>query len=327
MGMGALMQVLRQLPEIEDRDLLVGPKQSDDAAVYRISDECAVVVTLDFFPPIVDDPYTFGEIAAANALSDVYAMGGNPRIATNIVCFPRELPLEILTGIIRGSTDKLKEAGVLLVGGHSIEDREIKYGLSVTGFINPKNIVTNSGAKAGDVLILTKPIGAGVITSALKGGRVSEEEAGDAFISMKRLNRDAKEAMTEVGVSACTDVTGFGLLGHAFEVANASGVSLVIRSKDVEFFKKAVPLAADKKNRPRAIATNMEFLKDCVEISEKVNEAVEVLLHDPQTSGGLLIAVDKNKAGLLVKKLNEKGVDAFIMGGVIDKRGCRIRVE
>jgi selenide,water dikinase len=322
------MQVLHQLPHIKDKDLLVGVETSDDAAVYRISDDLAAVTSLDFFPPIVDDPYTFGQIAASNSLSDIYAMGGRPRFATNIVCFPKELDLEILIEIIKGSMEKLKEAGVLLVGGHSVEDKEVKYGLSVTGFINPVDITTNKGARAGDLLILTKPIGTGVITSAIKAGGYSSDEAEDAFDSMKTLNKAASEAMVEVGVSSCTDITGFGLLGHAFEVAGASGVSMVIRSGDVSIFPKAVELVKKKKNRPRAIGTNREFIKGNIEISEKVNEAIELLLYDPQTSGGLLIAVEKEKAKRLTERLEAGGVVPSTIGEVVEKEeGRAIRVE
>jgi selenide,water dikinase len=321
------MQVLHQLPHTKDKDLLVGLETSDDAAVYRISDDLAAVTSLDFFPPIVDDPFTFGQIAAANALSDIYAMGGRPRFATNIVCFPKELDLEILAEIIKGSMDKLKEAGVLLVGGHSVEDREIKYGLSVTGFINPADITTNKGARAGDALILTKPIGTGVITSAIKSGRHAPEEAEDVFLSMKTLNRAASEAMVEVGASSCTDITGFGLLGHAFEVTGASGVSMVIRSEDVRIFPKAAELVKKRKNRPRAIETNREFLKGYVDISEKVNESIELLFYDPQTSGGLLISVPAEKEPVLMERLKEKGVRASVVGKVLEKKGWSIRVE
>jgi selenide,water dikinase len=322
------MQVLHQLPHTKDKDLLVGVETSDDAAVYRITDDLAAVTSLDFFPPIVDDPHTFGQIAASNSLSDIYAMGGRPRFATNIVCFPKELDLEILTEIIKGSMDKLKEAGVLLVGGHSVEDKEIKYGLSVTGFINPGDITTNKGARPRDVLILTKPIGTGVITSAIKAGRVTPEEARDAFVSMMTLNKAASEAMVEVGVRACTDITGFGLLGHGFEVAAASGVSMVIRSGEVRVFPKAIELVKKRKNRPRAIETNRKFIKGNIEISEKVNEALELLLYDPQTSGGLLMAVSEEKAKELGERLEKRGVTPSVIGEVVEKRqGWAIRVE
>ena len=202
MGHESLTQVLRQLPEVTDKNLLVGIKSADDAGVYKLTDDLAVINTLDFFPPIIDDPYTFGQISAANALSDVYAMGGVPRLAMNIVAFPASLDLSILQEIISGSTDKLKEAGVLLIGGHSIEDKEVKYGLSVTGLVHPQKVITNAGAKSGDKLILTKPIGVGVITTALKRGKISPDDVMDAIESMKALNDKASAIMQDVGVNA-----------------------------------------------------------------------------------------------------------------------------
>lgn len=311
---------------MKDRDLLVGVDTADDAAVYRISEELAVISTLDFFPPIVDDPCTFGQIAAANALSDVYAMGGAPRLAMNIVCWPKEIPLSVLNEIMKGSMDKLAEAGALLVGGHSIEDREVKYGLSVTGFVHPNRITTNSKARPGDVLVLTKPIGSGVIASALKAGRIDEADARDAISSMKALNRAASEAAGEVGVNACTDVTGFGLLGHAMEVAKASGVSLVIRSSGVRFFHAALDMVKKRSNRPRSIASNREFLMKDTVISG-VDEYVELLLLDPQTSGGLLISVAGERSALLVEKLRARGVEPAIVGHVVGaEAGWKIRV-
>src|SRR3990170_957785 len=221
MGHDALAQVLRQLPKVEDKNLIAGTEHADDAGVYKLTEELAVINTLDFFPPIIDDPYTFGQISAANALSDVYAMGGVPRLAMNIVAFPASLDLSILQEIISGSTDKLKEAGVILIGGHSIEDKEVKYGLSVTGFVHPDKVVKNSGAKSGDVLVLTKPIGVGIITSALKNRNISESDADESIISMKTLNNISSKIMVETGVNACTDITGFGLIGHAVEMADA----------------------------------------------------------------------------------------------------------
>ena len=320
------MQVLHQLPHMKDRDLLVGVDTADDAAVYKISEELALISTLDFFPPIVDDPYTFGQIAAANALSDVYAMGGAPRLAMNIVCFPKELDLSVLNDIIKGSMDKLTEAGALLVGGHSIEDREIKYGLSITGFVHPARVTRNSGARPGDVLILTKPIGTGVIASALKAGRIDEIDALDALLSMKTLNRAAAEAAGTVGVNACTDVTGFGLLGHAMEVAKGSGVNLVIRSSQVRFFESAPRLVKKRSNRPGSIAANRGFLMKDTVISG-VDEGVELLLLDPQTSGGLLISAPEDKSAMLIEKLRARGVDPAVVGFVVPaEEGWRISV-
>jgi selenide,water dikinase len=321
------MQVLHQLPHTHDENLLVGIETADDAAVYRLADGLAVVSTLDFFPPIVDDPFTFGQIAAANSLSDIYAMGGTPKIATNIVCFPKALELDILADIIKGSMDKLKEAGALLAGGHSVEDAEIKYGLSVTGVVDPNKVITNRGARAGDRLVLTKPIGTGVYASAMKPGRVSQEDCLEVIESMTTLNKSASEAMVEAGVNACTDVTGYGLLGHASEMAAASGVSLVIRSGDVRVFPKALELINKRKNRPRAIETNRAFLSESVEISEKVDNLRELLLYDPQTSGGLLMAVAGDREKGLIERLRQRSIPSSVIGEVVEKQSWAIRVE
>lgn len=321
------MQVLHQLPHVKDKDLLVGIETADDAGVYKISEELAVITTLDFFPPIVDDPYLFGQIAAANSLSDVYAMGGEPRLAMNIVGFPKALGLDVLNDILRGAMDKLNEAGVLLVGGHSIEDSEVKYGLSVTGFVHPKKVTTNRGARPGDLLILTKPIGVGVITSALKAGRLKPGEAEDAFASMSALNKAAALVMVESGVKACTDITGYGLLGHAMEMAAGSRVNFVIRSKDVRVFPEALRLVKKKANRPRNLGKNIEYLGSNVRCAE-IDESLKLLLYDPQTSGGLLMAVSEDKAKRVVEKLHERGVYGFVIGEVVEEEaGWRIKVE
>ena len=275
----------------------------------------------------MDDPYDFGQIAAANALSDVYAMGGVPRLATNIVCFPRALPLEVLNDILRGSLDKLKEAGVLLAGGHSVEDAEVKYGLSVIGFVDPEKVVTNSGARPGDVLVLTKPVGTGVITSALKAGRLNLGEAAGAIDSMKALNRAAAEAMVEAGVNACTDITGYGVAGHAMEMAKGSGVSLVIRSGSIKTFPRAAELIMKRSMRPRTLLSNRAFLAPDV-LTFIGDEAAELLLYDPQTSGGLLISVPEDRAALLMEKMRSRGVSPFVVGSVVERQaGWLIKIE
>ncbi len=327
MGADALMQVLHQLPHVTDKDLLVGIETADDAGVYRISDELAIISTLDFFPPLVDDPFTFGAIAAANSLSDVYAMGGVPRLAMNIVCFPKDLSLDVLNEIIRGSMDKLKEADTLLVGGHSIEDTEIKYGLSITGFVNPGKIKTNRAAAAGDVLVLTKPVGTGVIASALKAGRLKQSDATEALAGMTALNRTASLAMVEAGANACTDITGYGVLGHAMEMAKGSDVNLVIRASDIPVYPFAHELVGKKANRPRTLLTNRTFLIKDIDMTIRDSD-LELLLFDPQTSGGLLISIPEERASTLAGKLKEKGVNAAIIGKVVRKEeGWRIRVE
>ncbi|MBI5238772.1 MAG: selenide, water dikinase SelD [Deltaproteobacteria bacterium] len=323
----ALMQVLRRLPKIKDKNLLVGYETADDAAVYRITKGLALITTLDFFPPIVDDPSDFGEIAAANALSDVYAMGGHPRLAMNIVCFPRGLPPGTLNSIIKGALKKLKEAGAVLVGGHSIEDCEVKFGLSVAGFVSPDKILTNSGARPGDALVLTKPIGTGIITTALKAGRIRPKDAKDAIDSMKALNKGASEAACKTGVNGCTDITGYGLIGHAIEMARASAVSLVIRTADVEVFPHAKRLAHDKACRPGAIKANMEYFSRDVRMPPAMDKAAKALLFDPQTSGGLLLSAPEKKKGLLIRRLKNAGIKASIIGAVLRKKGAFIKVE
>lgn len=314
------MQVLHHLPEKKDKDLLVGVETADDAGVYRLTEDIAIINTVDFFPPIVDDPYLFGQIAAANAMSDVYAMGGTPRLAMNIVGFPRGLDIGILQEIIRGSLEKLKEAGAILIGGHSIEDREIKYGLAVTGLVNPEKVVTNAGAKPGDILVLTKPLGVGVITTALKAGKVRSEDIEDVFESMKTLNAKVAMVMVEVGVNACTDITGFGLLGHAMEMADASGVGMVFHSKDIPVFSDALELVKRKGTRPRTIQSNMGYLAGRVRIGDGVSKEMEPLLYDPQTSGGFLISVPPQKVEGLLKGLREEGVKASVIGEVREER-------
>jgi selenide,water dikinase len=321
------MQVLRQLPEVSDDKLLVGVDTADDAGVYQISDELAVVNTLDFFPPIVDDPFLFGAIAAANAFSDIYAMAASPRLAMNIVCFPKELPMEVLEDIIKGALQKINEAGAILIGGHSIEDTEIKYGLSVTGFVEPGRITTNGGARAGEELILTKPLGIGVITSALKAGRMKESEAAAAFTSMTTLNKAAAEAGAEARVSACTDISGYGLMGHAMEMARGSGVSLVIDSSMVPLLPGAMELAGDASNRPGSLKRNREYIEAEVTVSEGVDDIRELLLYDPQTSGGLLFSVPAASVERLIWELGERGVDAARIGFTVEREDGISRIK
>lgn len=316
----SLMQVLHQLPKVEDPDLIVGNESADDAAVYRLTDELAVVSTIDFFPPMVNDPYDFGVITAANALSDIYAMGAKPSFATAMVCFPKKLSPDVLVTIMKGSIDKLKEAGIVIAGGHSIEDEELKYGLSITGTVHPDEVVRNIGARAGDKLILTKPLGIGVITSAIKADRLKEEDAAEAFESMRTLNKAASEAMGEVAVSACTDITGFGLLGHALEMAEGSAVALKIFSGDVRIFPEAERLVMKKKNRPRAIESNRAHIGDKVVFLDGVSEATRMLFFDPQTSGGLLISVCADKAELLLSAMEKRGVEGVLIGEVLERR-------
>jgi selenide,water dikinase len=310
-------QVVRRLTAKSHPDLLVGMDHLDDAGVFRIDGETALVQTLDFFPPLVDDPFTFGRIAAANALSDVYAMGGEPITAMNIVGFPdQELPDDILLEILRGGAERVAESGAVLVGGHSVRDKEIKYGLSVTGRVHPDRIVTNAGAKPGDRLVLTKPIGSGVLTSAAKQGRISEEELSEAVEVMIELNRSGRDAMVAIGVHAATDITGFGLVGHAFEMAQAGEVALEIEADSVPLLKQTLELAGEN-ILTRAHKATIEYLGDRLDVGDVQSALVHVLC-DAQTSGGLLISVPEDRAAALTRSLEENGAScAAVIGRVV----------
>ena len=299
--------MLRRLPTIDDPNLLVGISTGDDAAVYKMSEDTAIISTVDFFPPIVDDPFKFGEIAAANALSDVYAMGGKPLIALNIVGFPVDLPHDILGEILSGGASKAEEAGVLIVGGHTVDDAEPKYGMSVTGVVHPGKQVTNAGAKPGDALVLTKPIGTGIITTAGKQSRVSEETLDRAVAIMGELNRKASEAMMRVGVNACVDITGFGLLGHLRLIAQGSEVSARVSVGAVPVIEGVEELLA-LGIAPGGTHRNLDSLDGVVDWHPDISEPTRILLADAQTSGGLLIAVASEKADALVAALKEAGV-------------------
>ncbi len=309
-----MAQVLRQLPAATHPDLLVGAEHFDDAGVYRIGDSLALVQTVDFFPPPVDDPYTFGRIAGANSLSDVYAMGGTPITALNIVGFPDdELPNEVLVEILKGGAERVQAAGAVTVGGHSVRDAEIKYGLAVTGTIDPRRIVTNGGAQAGDRLLLTKPIGSGVLTSAYKLGKMPEADLAEAIAVMIELNRDAAEAMQEIGVHAATDITGFGLIGHAFEMAEASGVALHIDADAVPLMTDVLKFA-EQGGLTRAHKSTLDFIGDKLDCGATDDMLVHVLA-DAQTSGGLLIAVATDRCDALVDALKRRStITAAVVG-------------
>ncbi len=328
MGPGDLAKALAGLPLQSHPNLIVGMESAEDAGVYKLTDDLAIVQTVDFFTPIVDDPYDFGRIAAANSLSDVYAMGGSPLTALNVVCFPQDkMEISILQEVLRGGMDKMQEAGVILVGGHSVEDPELKYGLSVTGTIHPDKVVRNNGARAGDRLILTKPLGTGIISTAIKGGTAGEEAVSEIVKSMTALNRTASEMMQEVGVHACTDITGFGLLGHVAEMIEGTEVGMEIDSAAVPIFTDAKGLA-EMGMIPGGLHRNREFRKDMVEISRGVPQYLQDILFDPQTSGGLLIAVPHEKAWILLEKLHSEGVaEAAIIGGVVAEIKGKIRVK
>ena len=304
-GAGVLSQLLEDIRVHHDPNLIVGFDKSDDASVYRVSDEIAVVQTVDFFPPIDDDPYTFGQIAATNALSDIYAMGAEPKLCLNIMAVPESMPREAVHALLRGGYDKVYEAGALITGGHSIHDDEPKYGLAVTGFAHPDKILTNAGARAGDVLFLTKPLGIGVATTAARAGLVSEETRNYAVRLMTTLNKSARDAMVRYRVHACTDVTGFGLLGHALEMAQGSGLAAEIDTAQIVFLPEALELAR-MGVLPAGLYRNRSFAEASVEAGG-VELAVQDLLYDPQTAGGLLIAVNPDDADALQKEL-EKNV-------------------
>jgi selenide,water dikinase len=313
---------------LQDRSGRPGIERAEDAGVYRLSDDLAIIQTLDFFTPIVDDPYTFGQVAAANALSDVYAMGGRPLTAMNIVCFPvKTMDMSVLREILAGGLDKLHEAGVTLVGGHSVEDQELKYGLSVTGVVHPQKVVLNTGAKVGDRLILTKPLGTGIINTALKGGVADETAVAKSVKCMVSLNRKASELMVTVEVHACTDVTGFGLLGHACEMIEGTDVSMTIHSSHVPFFPEAKELA-EMGMTPGGLHRNREFRLSMVEFGGSIPQSMSDILFDPQTSGGLLISLPASEAESLLGRMHKEGIDeAAIIGEVMAEPKGRIVVR
>ncbi len=329
--------VLKRLPPQHDPNLLVGFETSDDAAVYRLTDEIAIVQTVDFFTPIVDDPALFGQVTAANALSDVYAMGGRPLSALTIVAFPASRPPEILEQILRGGLAKMAEANCVVVGGHSIRDDELKFGYAVTGVIHPAKIWRNVGARPGDVLLLTKPLGTGVISTALKQGRAEPAWVEASTASMTRLNREAAEALHEIDdaapgrrddprpVHAVTDVTGFALLGHAREMAIGSGVSLRIDHQRIGYLPGAIE-AARAGCFSGGLANNREFLEGCAGFLSAVPEEFRALLLDPQTSGGLLAAVAPEAAGAALAAFERRGIPARNIGEALPKRSPLIEV-
>jgi selenide, water dikinase len=319
-----LAHVLRPLQERFKRqdypDLLVGLGEPDDAAVYRVSPDQAIIQTADFFPPVVDDAYSFGAIAAANAMSDVYAMGGEVLFALNLAAFPEDLPPEIFAEVFRGSADKVAEAGGAIAGGHTVRDREPKYGLAVTGIVHPDRLLTKGGAKVGDVLVLTKPLGVGVITTALKNEQAAPEHVQAAVESMARLNRAASHAALAAGARAATDITGYGLLGHALEMAEQAGVCFRLHFADIPFLPGA-QLYADAWTFPGGAASNERFYRPRVKFTAQLTLAQEWLLFDPETSGGLLVAVPPDGLGTFMAAM---GQGAWRIGEVIEGSGIRV---
>jgi selenide,water dikinase len=310
-----LDQVLGRIPRAADENVLVGFDTADDAGVYKLTPECALVQTVDFFTPIVDDPYTFGAIAAANALSDVYAMGGTPVSALSIVAYPAKGDLEDLVAILSGGAAKMHEAACAVIGGHSVADDEMKFGYAVTGCVDPARVIRNSGARPGDTLWFSKRIGTGVIATALKRGFAEAAHVEASIRSMLELNREAAAAMREAGAHAATDVTGFGLIGHAREMAAASGVTLEIDASRVEFLPGAIDYAA-RGALPGGLKNNREFASCMVEMTRELPPAVESLLYDPQTSGGLLVALPEGT----------RLAGAYAIGRAVEPAGKPIRI-
>lgn len=319
MPAGAIAQVLRDLPAMKHPNLLIGAEHFSDAGVYKLRDDLAIVQTTDFFPPLVDDPFTFGQVAAANSLSDCYAMGAQPITCLNIVCFPdKDLPLDVLNEILAGGANKVAEAGAVILGGHSLRDTEIKYGLAVTGTIHPAEIITNRGARPGDRLILTKPIGSGVMTSAAKSGKIQPVELEETIAVMIALNGPAARVAREVRASAVTDITGFGLVGHAWEMASASGVTIEIDASAVPLIGPTLQLAASGV-LTRAWKSTLDSIGSRFR-SENVEQALVGVLSDAQTSGGLLMAVPRERADTTVLALKKAGVLAAAdIGRVVAK--------
>ena len=325
-GAGVLAKLLSDIKVHHDDNLLVGFDKSDDASVYKISDDLAIVQTVDFFPPIADDPYLFGQIAATNALSDVYAMGGEPKLCLNIMAIPENMPMEAVHALLRGGYDKVYEAGALITGGHSIHDDEPKYGLAVTGFVHPDQMLTHSNARPGDVLLLTKPIGIGVLSTAAKADMLSK--SGQELINrlMTTLNKAARDAMVKYNVHACTDVTGFGLIGHTYEMASGSDTEIILDVDSIDLIPEALELAR-MGMLPAGMYRNRNFAQAHVDAGD-TELAKQDMLYDPQTAGGLLIAVAPEDADALFNELKNTVPSAQRIGTVSEYKGDkRIRLR
>lgn len=324
-GPEALSNILKDIPSVEDKNLIVGFEKSDDAAVYKLTEDIAMIQTLDFFTPMVDDPYIFGQIAAANSISDVYAMGGVPKTAMNIVCFPEKLDMAILGEILKGGAEKVAEAGATLSGGHSIHDPEIKYGLSVTGIAHPEKILKNYGSQDGDILIVTKPLGTGIISTASKIGEASQKAIDTSIELMTTLNKYSGEILTKYPVTACTDITGFGFLGHAFEMADASEKTFILEKELIPYIEEAKEYAQEffisaggQKNR--------KYLEKKVEFDNVPFWLQEIML-DPQTSGGLLFSIPEKYVGEIMDELNKLKIKSSIIGRVENKQDKAIIIQ
>jgi len=322
-----LKEVLKDLPSMNDENLLVDIETHDDAGVYKIRDDYALIVTTDFFPPVCSDPFEFGQIAAANALSDVYAMGGQVLTALNLMMFPANIPMEVLAEILKGGQDKVAEAGGVIAGGHTIADDTPKYGLAVTGWVHPDNISTNAAAKAGDVLVLSKPIGTGVIISAKKNDLCSEETYQAAVDNMKHLNRKGAEVMNKYGVKCATDITGFGLLGHAMKLAEASNVSINIQASKVPSLPDVIGLI-EMGCIPGAAFRNLEFIEEHCHFDKSLDYNSKMFLVDSQTSGGLMMCVENDIVNELISDLQSAGYErSAIIGNITEKAGKLINIS
>lgn len=326
-GPGTLAGILESLPKFHDPNLMVGIETSDDGAIYKVSDEVALIQTLDFFTPVVDDPYTFGQVAAANALSDIYAMGGEPKVALNIVAWPNCVNPKFLGEILRGGADKVLEAGAVLAGGHSIQDDEPKYGLSVTGFVRPDKVFKNCGARPGDVLILTKPLGTGIVNTAVKAEMASPEAQEEVIRVMTTLNKKAKQIIEKYEIHSCTDVTGFGLAGHSIEMAEGSGVTITIDMGRLPVQQAAIEYA-QMGLIPAGAYRNRNFTEEKIDLGE-VEEYMLDIFFDPQTSGGLLISVTPDIAEKIISEMKQEGMaTAFgIIGTVTEKQEKYVRLR
>lgn len=319
---------MRDLPFITDPNLIVGMEHAEDAGVYKLRNDLAIVQTIDFFTPIVDDPFVFGQIAVTNALSDVYAMGGKPLTAMNVVCFPiGKMDIAILREILRGGLEKMREADVLLVGGHSVDDAELKYGLAVTGVIHPDKVLLNRGVKQGDKLILTKALGTGIVSTALKRGLADDALAARSVSSMTQLNKKAAELMTEAGnVHAATDITGFGFLGHACEMIEGSGLEMIVHASKVPFFP-GVKKLAESGIVPGGLQRNKQFRLPMIDVVASCPPWLLDILFDPQTAGGLLISLPADDAERMLVRMHQQGItEAAIVGEVVASAGSTIRV-
>lgn len=327
MSPAVLDRILSKLPSQEDNRLLVGFANKDDAAVFLVRENLALVQTADFFTPIVDDPYNFGQIAAANALSDIYAMGGDPLTALTLVCYPENGDPDILEQILAGGMEKMMEANCIVVGGHTVRDSDVKFGYAVTGTINPAQVWSNDGARPGDVLLLTKPLGTGVIATAIRSGKASLKWIEAATETMCRLNRDAADALKTLGraIHSATDITGFGFIGHAWEMATASRVSLRFAHESFEYLEGSLECAR-KGYLAGGLKKNREFIGECLRLAPSVPDEIQQILFDPQTSGGLLVAVDPDSVDTALDLLEEKGCASMRVGEAVEQTSPLLEV-